>query len=168
MHKFTLVPSKPNDDFLIGVQDDIMPHPGIVHFHQPLLGITWVLTHMSRMMSTDDPRVDTLQKYLKNIMDDPEPVKYRQIRIASKNFAPIWQSPMRGLLHAIGFVEVGAYAELGCADIPLSRDRVQEVALLSYLLTQWRFKPTSDSQLQPAGALDGYGRAGFGRAGSAN
>jgi PUB domain len=167
-HKFALVPSKLNDEFTIGVQDDIMPHPGIVHFHQPLLGITWTLTHMSRMMNPDTPSVDTLQKYLNNIMEDPASVKYRQIRTASKNFAPIWQSPMRGLLHAVGFVEVGAYAELGCHDYPLSRDRVQEVALLSYLLTQWRFKPTADAQSQPEGALDGYGRAGFSRAGTSH
>lgn len=167
-HKFSLVPSKLNDEFLIGIQDDVMPHPGITRFHQPLEGITWTLTHMSRLMIPEDPAVDTLQKYLKNIMEHPETVKYRQLRVASKAFAPIWQSPMRGLLHAVGFVEVGAYAELGCHDFPLSRERVQEVALLSYLLTQWRFKPTAGSLSQPEGAVDGFGRAGYGRAGTIN
>jgi hypothetical protein len=41
-----------------------------------------------------------------------------------------------GLVLALGFVEEGPYAELGCCNEPLSRDRIQDVALLSYLLTK--------------------------------
>jgi hypothetical protein len=167
-HKFALVPSTPNDPFWIGVQDDIMPHPAMTHLHQPLYGITWTLTHMSRCMQVDDPSVDTLQKYLTNIIKHPDVVKYRQIRVASPKFKPIWESPMRGLLLAVGFVEEGRFAELGCHDRPLSRERVQEVALLSYLLSEWKTKPNAASIDQPQGADDGYGRAGFGRAGAIN
>jgi PUB domain len=168
LHRFRLVPSKPNDEFLLGVDDEIMPHPALTHFHQPLHGITWALTHMSRFMVVDDHRVDTLQKYLTNIVKHPEVALYRQIRIASPRFAPIWQSPMRGALLAVGFVDVGMYAELGCQDFPLSREAVQMVALLSYLLSQWKTKPTAASAPQPEGATDGFGRPGFGRAGTMN
>jgi hypothetical protein len=146
-----------------------MPHPALTHFYQPLHGTTWTLTHMSRSMSVDDPSVDTLQKYLSNIIQHPEVTKYRQIRIASPHFAPIWQSPMRGLLLAVGFVDRGMYAELGCQESPLSRERVQDVALLSYLLSEWKTKPTWASlSSQPRGAVDGLGRAGFGLAGTIN
>jgi hypothetical protein len=153
---------------MIGIQDDIMPHPASTYFHQPLYGITWTLTHMSRCVPTEDPSVEVLQKYLTNIMNRPEIVKYRQIRIASPTFKPIWESPMRGLLLSIGFVERGRYAELGCHDQPLSRERVQEVALLSYLLSEWKNKPNAVSVHQPQGAVDGFGRAGYGRAGTIN
>jgi hypothetical protein len=44
---------------------------------------------------------------------------------------------MRGFVLALGFVKEGPYAELGCRGEPLSRDRIQDVALLSYLLTKW-------------------------------
>lgn len=167
-HRFSFIPCKPNDEYLIGIRDDIMPHPGLAHFFQPLVGTTWTLTHMSRSMSVHDPSVDILQKYLTNIIHHPEVVKYRQIRIASRHFAPIWQSPMRGLLLAVGFIDRGMYTELGCEDAPLSRERVQDVALLSYLLAEWKTKPTWASSSQPGGAEDGFGRAGFGRAGTIN
>jgi hypothetical protein len=165
-HRFSFVPSKPNELFYIGIHDTIMPFPAMTHLHQPLHGVTWTLTHMSRSMIPEDPSVDTLQKYLTNIIEHPEVVKYRQLRVASPRFKPIWQSPMRGLLLAIGFVEQGMYVELGC-HLPLSRERVQEVALLSYLLSEWKYKPTASSVDQPEGA-DGFGRAGFGRAGVIN
>ena len=83
---------------------------------------------------------------------------------------------MRGLLLAIGFVDVGMYAELGCASKPLSPERIQDVALLTYQIQEWYAKELSlgaaDSvgaggQQQPEGA-DGFGRAGFGRAGHIN
>lgn len=167
-HKFNLVPSKPNDPFLIGVEDAILPFPSLSCHHEPLHGITWTLTHMSRSIVPEDPSIDTLQKFLTNIIENPEVVKYRQLRIASRHFKPIWESPMRGLLLAVGFVEQGGYAELGCHDYPLSAARVQDVALLSHLLREWKSKPNAVSVEQPQGAVDGFGRAGFGRAGAIN
>jgi hypothetical protein len=78
---------------------------------------------------------------------------------------------MRGLVLALGFVEAGPYAECGCCNEPLSRGRIQEVALLSYLLTKWnkeRQKQQAESATlhleQPVGA-DGFGQAGLGRGG---
>jgi hypothetical protein len=59
--------------------------------------------------------------------------------------------------------------KLGCCDEPLSRDRIQDVALLNYLLTKWnneRQKQQAKSATlhleQPEGA-DGFGRVGLGR-----
>jgi PUB domain len=166
MHKFSFIPSKADDPYLIGVSDSIMPHPAISHFREPLHGITWTLTHMSRTIVPEDPSIQTLQKFLTNIINHPETVKYRQLRIASQQVKPIWDSPMRGLLLSVGFVEVEGYAELGCHAEPLSPSRVQEVALLSHLLREWVSRDSAFSVNQPLGALDGFGRHGFGRAGT--
>jgi len=190
LHKFKLIPSSSSsstdstvDPFYIGIQDDIMPFPATKYFlHQPpLYGINWTLIHMSRYFSTNQGDllvsfVDTLQKYLSNIINHPETVKYRQIRIASLKFNNLWNTPtLRGLLLCIGFVERGPYVELGNChnDEPLSSDRIQDIALVSYKLNEWKVTNTNLSlsqqqQQQPMGALDGYGRAGYGRAGSIN
>jgi hypothetical protein len=167
-HQFSLIPSKPNDPFSIGISDAIMPFPSSLHHLEPLHGITWTLTHMSRLLVPEDPSIDVLQKFLTNIFENPQVVKYRQLRTASRHFKPIWESAMRGLLLAVGFVEQGGYAELGCHDYPLSPERVQEVALLSYLVKEWKSKPNAVNFAQPQGAVDGFGRAGFGRAGTIN
>lgn len=78
---------------------------------------------------------------------------------------------MRGLVLALGFVKEGPYTELGCRDEPLSSDHIQDVALLSYLLTKWnneRQKQQAESATlhleQPEGA-DGFRQAGLGRGG---
>ena len=176
--EFSIVPAKSSSSssssspFYIGIEETVMPFPADVHFHTPLLAITWTLQHMSRMVIPEEPSVDILQKYLTNIIQHPETAKYRQLRIRSPKFAPIWNSPMKGLLLAVGFVEEGPFVELGCAQHhhPLNRDRVQEVALLSYLLNQWKQNASGGGGVptqQPEGA-DGFGRAGFGRAGHIN
>ena len=143
-----------------------MPFPAEAHFAaKPLLAITWTLQHMTRMLPSDTHLADTLQKYLANILEDPSETRYRQIRIGSPKFGQLWSSPVRGLLLAIGFSEVGAYAEIGCPDEPLDRQRIQEVALLTYFVKRWQGNDREQPQ-QPLGASDGYGRAGFGRAGT--
>lgn len=164
-HKFSLVdPTNRNGPFWIGVKDDILPYPGIETFTTPLLAITWTLKNMSRFLSPEDPIIETFQKYLKNIIEKPEILKYRQIRIRSKSFTPIWTSTMKGLLLAIGFVEREGYVELGCAQA-LSRERIQEVALLSYLVNKWKLEQKRTSILEQPEGADGFGRQGFGRAG---
>jgi hypothetical protein len=168
MHKFSLIPSKESDPYLIGVNDTIMPFPALTHFPEPLHGITWTLMHMSRILAPDEPSVSTLQRLLTNIIGHPEIVKYRQLRIASRHVKPIWESPMRGLLLAAGFVEVHGFAEIGCHDRPLPPSRVQELALLSHLLREWLHRDNALMTDQPQGALDGFGRHGFGRAGAIN
>ncbi|CAJ1953487.1 unnamed protein product [Cylindrotheca closterium] len=167
-HKFSLVPPKDrNGPFWVAVRDDIMPFPGSENFHSPLPAISWTLQHMSRLMSPEDSSIATLQLYLKNIVENPKSIKYRQIRIRSKKFAAIWQSPMKGLLLAVGFVEREAYAELGSAD-ELPRERVQELALLSYMLKKWCDDELQRFNLQQPDGADGFGRQGFGRAGQIN
>jgi hypothetical protein len=95
---------------------------------------------MSRLMTAmpvedDYYRIELLQKYLTNIVQHPDVPKYLQLRTAAhaKFGAAIWNSPMRGLVLAL---EEVLYAELGCHGEPLPRDCIQDVALLSYLLTK--------------------------------
>jgi hypothetical protein len=181
-HQFALVPPAPMSPHWVGIDDHVMPFPATTYFLNPLRGITWTLQQLSRMNTLDNNgssmELDKLYKYLTNIVKSPEQVKFRQIRIRGPNFAPIWQSPMRGLLLAVGFVEEHAYAELGCHDLPLSRERIQDLALLTYLLTEWKLKQdynsdsthiaNSSSEVEQPQGADGWGRAGFGRAGQMN
>jgi hypothetical protein len=175
LHKFAILPAKPNSPFHIRVHDDVLPFPAVVNFTTPLQGITWTLQHMSRLpWSGNDPSLDLLQRYLSNIVNSPETTKYRQLRIGSRTFGSLWNSPLQGLLLAVGFVEVQGYAELGCSEKTLSRDRIQDLALLSYLLAQWGTNEQKRAAAagaalpeQPEGA-DGFGRAGFGRVGGMN
>ncbi|VEU35665.1 unnamed protein product [Pseudo-nitzschia multistriata] len=143
LHKFALI----NDwesAFYIGIQDDVLPFPGTARLQNPLDAINWTLKHMSRANTTFNllPDLDTLQAYLINVLQHPDRVKYRQLRIASPRFRTIWASPLRGVLLAVGFVEAGPYAELGC-DRPLSSQRLQDVGLLSYLLNEWKEKESA-------------------------
>lgn len=144
-----------------------MPFPGCHNFYSPLPAISWTLQHMSRLVSPEDTSIATLQRYLKNIIENPENIKYRQIRISSKKFAAIWQSPMKGLLLAVGFVEQGTHAELGSAE-ELPRERVQDLALLSYSVNKWCGDELKRFALQQPDGADGFGRQGFGRAGQMN
>jgi hypothetical protein len=191
IHRFALVDTDTTDTFRIGIADDVFPFPGSLHLNEALKAIQWNLRHLSRAnavaVASIAPllAVDTLQKYLVNILNDPGEPKYRKLRIASKHFQPIWElSPLRGLLLAAGFVERGGFCTLGYCDNnnnkPLPPHRIQEVALISYLLSEWQRTNENTSnnnnsngsegagqhqQQQPQGS-DGFGRAGFGRAGA--
>ena len=176
-------------EYHIGIDDAILPYPADRYFRadKPLEGVVWTLTHMSRYLAVSSSSellfsyIDTLQKYLSNMMQHPDNLKYRHLRIASPKFQPLWQSPIQGLLLAIGFVEVEGYVIYGLLDDSsastsmLSSERIQDLALLSYLVNEWKLKHTTQSSStatgtpspqQPTGASDGYGRAGFGRAGT--
>ena len=160
IHAFTLHRPKNQKD-LCSIQDPVFP----MDMQIPQQAVAWSFQHMSRheyMYS------ETLMKYLTNIVRHPKEAKYRQIRTAGKTFYnQVWNTPARGLLLAAGFVQEGAYAELGSMN-PLPRDRVQELSTLMFYLEQWRRK---QQQMipndQPTGA-DGGGRANFGRAGQIN
>jgi hypothetical protein len=148
LHQFAIVPTKSNSSpFYCAIEDQVLPYPAEFHFTTPLPGITWTLQHMSRLGWTwNDPTMDLVQKYLTNIINAPETAKYRQLRVSSRQkFGSIWNSPLKGLLLAVGFVEVQGFAELGCAEKRLSRERIQELALLSYLIAQWRGKEKQSS-----------------------
>jgi hypothetical protein len=84
------------------------------------------------------------------------------------------------LLLAVGFVECGAHLELGSSGsasserTPLRRDRVQDVALLLFEVEQSQSLTNTNATANSAGArrqplgADGFGRAGYGRAGGMN
>jgi len=167
IHRFSITSPRPSSydstsiDETCGVLDPVFP----VHFANPTEAVTWSLHHMTRMNFMS---INLLQKYLTNIMLHPEEKKYRQIRIANATFfRDIWNTAARGLLLAAGFVECGAYAELG-SEGTLPHDRVQELSMILMRLEQWKGKREQEGSLglnQPLGATDGFGRANFGRSG---
>jgi PUB domain/VHL beta domain len=178
VHRFTIRPpshtSADDTDPTTGVSiwrcqvaDPVLPSPAKTFFLTPEIAVAWTLLHCHRMSHTMNIEWHALIKYLSNIVHHPDETKYRRLRLANPNFAPVWNSPLQGLLLALGFVEHHEYAYLGLQDAPLSRERVQDVAQLVYLLEQWKdYHENADGSItqQPEGA-DGYGREGYGRAG---
>jgi PUB domain len=121
----------------------------------------WSFQEMSRR---NYPSLETLVKYFTNIVMRPANIKYRQIRIAqTRFFNEVWNTPARGLLLAAGFVENGAYVEMG-NDQSLPRERVQELSTMLFYMEKWKriqdLPPSVHSQ--PEGA-DGFGRANYSR-----
>jgi hypothetical protein len=189
MHQFTIRPLETTATYPYSVliDDPVLPFPAEHYLKTPTACISWTLMHCRRMMEAQllDPSMyTTLVKYLTKIVQHPEICKYRQIRIANPVFHRLWQSPVRGLLLAVGFVECGAHLELGSSassgssdSSPLRRDRVQDVALLLFQVEQSQLLTLTDNmnantnsavtRQQPLGA-DGFGRAGWGRAGGMN
>lgn len=176
VHRFALVePSNHDDTFHIGVLDEINPFPSSLYLRLEQEAMKWSLLHLSRAAVTGrnvdwiQSQTRTLQKYLVNILTHPEVWKYRSLRIASKHFAPIWASPLKGLLLAAGFVEESGYCTLGTPHTALNAHRIRDVSHMSLLLSEWMHAQNSASSAglpeQPAGSMDGFGRAGFGRAG---
>jgi PUB domain/VHL beta domain len=178
VHRFTIHPpsNKSPDDtdpttgaplWRCQVADPVLPYPAKNFFLTPEIAVAWTLLHCHRMSHTMNVEWNALIKYLSNVVHHPDEAKYRRLRLANPKFAPVWNSPLQGLLLAVGFVEHHEYAHLGRQDGPLSRERVQDVAQLVYHLEQWKdYHETADGSLppQPEGA-DGYGREGYGRAG---
>jgi hypothetical protein len=162
------------DHHICSIIDPILPHPASHHFHNPDMAHSWTLLHMKRQdYFTFHPGAQLLTKYLTNIAMHPDKANYRKIRIANKNFfQSIWQTAARGLLLAAGFVEQNAYAEFGTAD-PLPSIRVQDISLVLFRIEQVKTQLEQQARRSNASALhrqpegaDGYGRAGFGRAGA--
>jgi PUB domain/VHL beta domain len=180
--------------FVVTVHDPVLPFPARQFLKTQKECIAWMLLHLHRMQYSNE-NWNLLTRYLTNIVQHPSNVSYRQIRISNGMFFNnIWNTPARGLLLALGFVERFAYAELGRVPyVPLAdakkkksedtadetsaaivtstmpRDRVQDVAQLLFHMEWWRNKTNeingSAATAQPAGA-DGSGRAGFGIAGA--
>lgn len=167
IHQFVI--GRPYSFWSCSIHDPVLPHHPEEQggLSTPVKAAEWTLQHMSR---TDYLGGDILSKYLTNIVFHPDNVKYRQIRTAQpKFFGAVWNTAARGLMLACGFVEREAYAELGTMQ-PLSRERVRDVSLLLFALEQWKREQGENGIVgveQPEGA-DGFGRAGFGRAGQMN
>ena len=145
---------------ICAIDDPVFP----LWFESTVDAAAWSFQQMSRVQYL---YAETLQKYLTNIVMHPKETKYRQIRIAqSKFFNMVWSTPARGLLLAAGFVEEGAYAELGSTGV-LPHERVQDLSTLLFYLERWKTAAEkrlgTPEQLQQPDGADGYGRAGYGR-----
>lgn len=161
VHRFELVRAFEESPYWIEIRDPVLPFPAKDHIKSPEQAAEWALLHMHRMKYV---HWDILVKYLTNILHEPANAKYRQIRIANPTFfQSVWQTPARGLLLAMGFVEQGAFLELGTAK-RLTREQVKQLSSLMFSVSIWRKRSeAADAALeQPAGA-DGFGRAGYGR-----
>jgi hypothetical protein len=167
VHRFIIdmARDEDNDDsknYLVEIQDSVLPFPARKHFKSIEQAVDFALLHMHRM---NYQGWDVLIKYLTNILFDPGNSKFRCIRIANPKFSTnVWQTPAKGLLLAIGFVEHGAYVELGTAK-PLLNDQKKMLSTILFSINIWKQKQLP---AQPVGADDGFGRAGFGRAGDMN
>lgn len=143
------------------IVDPIFPFPA-TKIQSIEKALEWCYRQMERERSS--PHV--LLKYLNNILKDPSEAKYRQIRTSNTRFwNGVWITAGRGVLHALGFEEKGAYVEMGPATGALSPERLKQVskAIQDLKVVQARMDGIDEKQ-QPEGA-DGYGRAGYGRIG---
>lgn len=166
VHRFTIRASNDPCYFCL-VSDAVLPFPARDFFLTAEIAVAWTLLHCHRMSFSVLIEWNTLIKYLSKILRNPAEPKYRRLRLSNPIFSPVWNSPLRGLLLAAGFVEHHEYLFLGRLDDPLPRERVQELAQLVYHLEQWKRYHDEDptaSVEQPEGA-DGFGRAGYGRPG---
>jgi len=120
-----------------------------------------------------------LSRYLRNIRASPDEPKYRRMRIGNPNFQRhVYNTGARGVLLALGFVESYGQMEVysgndandNTTTTALHPDRVQQVEeALAVVDEALRIMEggADIALVQPEGG-DGYGRAGFGRAGGMN
>ena len=146
---------------LCDIVDPILPFPA-TKIQSVEKALEWCYLQMERERSS--PHV--LLKYLNNILKDPSKPKYRQIRTSNKRFwNGVWITAGRGVMHALGFEEKGAYVEMGPATGALSAERLKQVSKAIHGLKGVQARMDGiDEKEQPEGA-DGYGRASYGRIG---
>ena len=156
VHRFDFIAAPPESPYWIHIDDPVLPYPAKDHFRSPDDAADWALLHMHRMNYS---HWDVLVKYLTNILHEPGNPKYRQIRIENRTFhSAVWQTPAKGLLFAIGFVEQGIHIELGTSK-RMTKEQTKQLSSLMFCISIWRKRHELLSE-QPAGA-DGFGRAGF-------
>lgn len=167
LQRFSILPPSyegQKENFICDVEDPIFSFPS-TKFKSQQKAFDWSCSHMERERSS--PRA--VLKYLKNVLKNPDNPKYRQIRTANKTFwNEVWITAARGMLHALGFEENGAYVEMGSEEGALPAERIKQissaVSALEALLHDIEGVNGSTATEQPEGA-DGFGRAGFGRLG---
>ena len=113
-----------------------------------------------------------LNKYLSNISIYPQEPKFRKLRVCNPIFMNnIYNTAARGVLLALGFEEHHGYFECGAArGRMLTEDRTAMIsdamAMLFHVSRAFENQKIVE-MFQPVGA-DGFGRAGYGYAGSMN
>lgn len=168
IQRFTIGP--PLEDALAcSVQDPILPFPARYHLMTSQLALHWALVHCTRMGFQD---WELLLQCGTKIIQAPDEPKYRSFRIANAQFGPrLWNTSARGVLMAAGFYENESHVQFGSST--LGREEIQELSLWLWSIQKWIDQQqliennANQDMLQPMGA-DGYGRAGFGRAGQMN
>lgn len=179
VHRFSIRSAPPYSRDACVVDDPILPYPARDYCPTPTLALQWAVQFAHRMNYSN---WDCLFRCIGAILQHPDQPYYRSFRIANRLFGPqLWQTPARGILLAMGFYENGSHVQVGGGQSSmLSRDRVQELSLWLWKIQQWNEQllqqqqrgegggGEGESEQQPLGAMDGYGRAGYGRAGTIN
>ena len=159
VHRFAIVNAANNSPYVCGVRDPVFPHPP--NLATPHAAVLWALLHCVRMNYVGWA---VLQTYLQNILAASSNDHHRrQIRTANRTFADaVWNTPARGVLLAAGFVEHGAYVELGTIDGFAGSALERLLSDVVGLVAQWRKRAQEEEEMpqQPNGA-DGSGRAGY-------
>ena len=136
LQRFTIMPpsrSAMTAGLVCDIDDPVLPHPPYL-LSPPMMAFQWSLQHMEREGSS--PR--TLMRYLRNILRQPGDRRYRQIRTANRTFRDnVWFTAGRGVLHALGFEEQGAYVEIGPPEGFLPPERLKEVSMALAGLEGW-------------------------------
>lgn len=170
VHRFRILSPPPSSPYCCAVDDPVLPHPAHTRIRTPHQAAEFALLHCLRMQFAD---YALLKRYLTKIIQHPSEMAFRQIRTANPNFARIWMSPARGVLLAAGFVEHGAFVELGTDDNAddgaaaaatpfLPSDTVNELSLFVAVIESWEKRSKDFGNIEQPPGADGYGRAGFG------
>ncbi len=159
-HQFTITGPKDDGD-LCAVEDKILPFPAATR----ITSVDQALEFSCQQLERENVLPKVLLKYLYNIMLEPHESKYRQIRVANKAFFNnVWCNGGRGVLEALGFEEMGAYAEMGPGEgYFLPQDRIKDLSSAIVKLEELvkSMEDVSKAKItQPRGA-DGSGRAQF-------
>jgi hypothetical protein len=114
-----------------------------------------------------------LLQYLHNICLHPDNPKYRKLRTGNRIFfESIYSTGARGVLLALGFEEYFGHLECGPSEgEALNYERLRQISDAMMIvdrtlkLMMMMMEKSSDAVVVQPEGVDGYGRAGFGRAG---
>jgi PUB domain/VHL beta domain len=161
-HRFHILNAPSDSVSSCMVRDPVLPHPASMQLASPRKAAEFALLHCVRMNYLGWA---VLLKYIENIVKHPDQPQLRQIRLANPTFSEyVWNTPAKGVLLAMGFIENDAYVEFG-SEVTLSSDTIQEFSILLHMIQMWKSKAedSEHSVLQQPEGADGYGRAGWGR-----
>jgi hypothetical protein len=148
-------------DDICSVVDNIIPHPPT-----RIQSINHALEFSCQQMEREEALPKVLLKYLHNIALNPNDSKFRQIKTNNKVFwNNIWINGGRGLLHALGFEERGAFIEMGPNSGTLPGERLKQLSNAIVMLEELihDMEDGSRDQIVKPPGTDGYtGRAGWG------